>query len=49
MLFLGLGGFVTWVGEVDELHSGHVPGPRALTSPKTLGHPGEVWLSITIV
>jgi allophanate hydrolase subunit 1 len=41
MLLFGLGGFVTLVGEVNELHSGHVPGPRALIPPKTLGHGGE--------
>jgi hypothetical protein len=49
MLLFGLEGFVSLVGEVDELHSGHVPGLRALTSPKTLGRRDEVWLSIPIV
>jgi hypothetical protein len=49
MLRFGLGGFVSLVGEVDKLHSGHVSGPRALSSPKTLGRGDEVWPSIPIV
>jgi hypothetical protein len=49
MLLFGLEGFVTLVGEVGQLHSGHAPGSRALFPPKTPGYHDEVWLSISIV
>jgi hypothetical protein len=39
---------VSLVGEVDELHLGHVTGPRALISPKNLGHLDEVRPSIPL-
>jgi hypothetical protein len=48
MLVFGLGGFVSLVGEVDELGSGHVLDPRALSQPKTLGCRDEVWPSVAI-
>jgi hypothetical protein len=48
MLVFGLGGFVSLVGEVDELGSGHVLDPRALSQPKTLGCRDEVWSSVAI-
>jgi hypothetical protein len=48
MLVFGLGGFVSLVGEGDELHLGHVPDLRALIPPKALGLHGEVWPFIPI-